>query len=307
MKWQVPIRETLLGALVASIMLLILFRGGRFEPRSVPLDPGVTRTGVPVLAYHYLRGGGVPERIARAVGTVLLNLPLISANDYWTISRSGFEGQLRYLRDSGYHTITAGELTAYMREEAPLPGKCVVITFDDGDESVYRIAYPLLKSYGMVGTVFVITGHVGESWNGLSLSNWDELRLMKDSGVMEIGSHTHDLHYKKEKGRTPYPSFAVIDRGADRLEAAFVLADFRRSLLEVEEMTGERSVCLAWPFGFGSALADSLAKEAGYEGIMTMRAGVNKPGDSPFGIKRYTITSQTSIRSFKVMVPAGTL
>lgn len=300
------ISEVLLSALAASILLLIIFRGGRLEHPPMPPDPGAAHVGVPVLAYHYLREGSVPERIARSLGTVLLNLPLIPANDYWTVSRATFEHHLRYLKDNGYHTITLEELAAFMRGDTTLPGKCVAITFDDGDESVYRVAYPLLKRYGMVGAVFVVTGHVGESWNGLALSNWDELRLMKDSGVMEIGSHTHDLHYKTKKGRTPYPYFAVIDRGAGRAEMGSVLADFRRSLLEVEEMTGEQSVYLAWPFGFGSELADSLAREAGYDGIMTMRAGINKPGDSPYGIKRYTITSQTSLRSFEMMVPRGT-
>ncbi len=306
MKRQTITMEVLLGALAASILLLILLRPGRFEPPPMPSDPGAARVGVPVLAYHYLREGGVPERIARSVGTVLLNLPLIPANDYWTVSRATFERHLRYLKDNGYHTITLEELAAYMRGDTTLPGKSVAITFDDGDRSVYRIAYPLLKRYGMVGAVFVVTGHVGESWNGLALSSWNELKLMKNSGVLEIGSHTHDLHYKTKNGRTPYPYFAVIDRGAGRAERESVLADFRRSLLEVEEMTGEQRVFLAWPFGFGSELADSLAREAGYHGIMTLRAGVNKAGDSPYGIKRYTITSQTSLRSFEMMVPPGT-
>jgi hypothetical protein len=120
---------------------------------------------------------------------------------------------------------------------------------------------------------------------------------------MQIGSHTHDLHYKVEDAGSLNALFADLGKGTSREQAAAVFADFRRSYLEVSQLTGERSIYLAWPFGFGSALADSLARAAGYGGIMTMRAGANRPGDSPYGIKRFTITSRTTMRSFKTILP----
>ncbi|MGF7119177.1 polysaccharide deacetylase family protein [Methanobacterium oryzae] len=37
----------------------------------------------------------------------------------------------------------------------------VIITFDDGFESVYTVAYPIMEQYGIKGTVYVVTGWVG--------------------------------------------------------------------------------------------------------------------------------------------------
>ena len=37
----------------------------------------------------------------------------------------------------------------------------MVITFDDGYESVYTIAYPIMKQYGIVGTCYVVTSWIG--------------------------------------------------------------------------------------------------------------------------------------------------
>jgi peptidoglycan/xylan/chitin deacetylase (PgdA/CDA1 family) len=295
-------RSVVLVELILSVLMLGLIVRGRIESATPAAETDVWRRGVPVLAYHYLRDGSGLERVVRSVGTVLLNLPLISETDYWTVSSAAFERHLRYLRDRGFRTIPPETLIAYMKGEKVLEGRCVMITFDDADESVYRIAYPLLKKYGMEGTVFVVTAHVGQSWSGLELATWDELKEMRESGIMEIGSHTHDLHYKVREGRTPYPLFAVIGRGAGRNEARRVLEDFRRSKLEIEQRTGETTLCLAWPFGFGSDLADSLVQVAGYTGAMTLRPGLNSPGDSPYHVKRFTVTAQTSFRAFQMML-----
>ena len=52
------------------------------------------------------------------------------------------------------------QLASAMLSASPTPE--FVITFDDGDESVYTIAYPIMKQYGIVGTVYVITELIGE-------------------------------------------------------------------------------------------------------------------------------------------------
>ena len=40
-----------------------------------------------------------------------------------------------------------------------------VITFDDGDESAYTIAYPIMKQYGIVGTCYIIPDLIGFAWD----------------------------------------------------------------------------------------------------------------------------------------------
>nr|MDO8134776.1 polysaccharide deacetylase family protein [Candidatus Njordarchaeum guaymaensis] len=68
-------------------------------------------------------------------------------------------------------------------------GPCVVLTFDDGYLSVYRVAYPLMRRFDFRGVVFVPTHLVGDVFEGERLLGFSELKLLQWSG-WEIGSHT---------------------------------------------------------------------------------------------------------------------
>lgn len=61
----------------------------------------------------------------------------------------------------------------------------VTFTFDDGYESTYTVAYPILDKYGLTGTVYVIPSLVGTEGH-LTL---EQLHELADAG-WEIGSHT---------------------------------------------------------------------------------------------------------------------
>lgn len=73
--------------------------------------------------------------------------------------------------------------------------KFVSITFDDGRKDNYTTAFPIMRHYDLLGTVFVTTGFVDSSWTkdeswlsaGDALSV-DELRLLKQVG-WEVGLH----------------------------------------------------------------------------------------------------------------------
>ncbi|MEL1134493.1 polysaccharide deacetylase family protein [Desulfitobacterium sp. THU1] len=45
----------------------------------------------------------------------------------------------------------------------------VTLSFDDGREDTYRVAFKIMKEYGLVGTINVTTGWVDGSW---SVTNW---------------------------------------------------------------------------------------------------------------------------------------
>ena len=44
-----------------------------------------------------------------------------------------------------------------------------VLTIDDADRSVYELAWPLLRKYGMRAHLFVPTAKVGTSWSELEV------------------------------------------------------------------------------------------------------------------------------------------
>lgn len=64
----------------------------------------------------------------------------------------------------------------------------VSITFDDGWDSTYEDAFPILQRYNYPATLFVLTGSIGK-YN--DYMNWDQVNVLSKHGKWEIGSHTH--------------------------------------------------------------------------------------------------------------------
>ena len=74
----------------------------------------------------------------------------------YVISPQQFEADLQFLSVHGYQTVTVLDILRLVQTGGPLPEKPVLITFDDGYESTYAYAFPLLKKYGMTAVVSII-------------------------------------------------------------------------------------------------------------------------------------------------------
>ena len=72
----------------------------------------------------------------------------------YCVSVNQFENDLKYIKSQGYNCITSAQLIDYVYNGKKLPKKPFMITFDDGYESFYVYAYPLLKKYTTYG-VFI--------------------------------------------------------------------------------------------------------------------------------------------------------
>src|SRR5712675_2398499 len=213
MTWRRDIRNAggiaavtavLLAVAIGTMVTLDLRRGRmQMHPFGQPTaqtsaltEPFLPADRVPVLCYHYIRSPGGPLQFVRVFGYVVLSLPLLDDSELWKVSRRGFERQMEYLVDRGYHTVTLDDVHEWQMGRHDLAAKSIVLTFDDGEESAYKYVFPVLKKYGLHATLFVVTSRVGTVWNGMRCIDWPHLREMQRSGLVDIESHTHDLHYK---------------------------------------------------------------------------------------------------------------
>lgn len=282
----------------------------RWEDLLADQDPGV-----PILCYHYFRPGLTPSRLLRVLGAVLLNMPTLPDKDFWTTTVPEFDRQMRWLYENGYRTVGLPELEAWMNGKGEIPAKAVVITIDDGDDSVVRHAVPVLRRYGFQATLFMLTGRAGErDWNELDLIDWDTLRRLEREGVLRVESHTHRLHTKHEVDGEPVPLFFAAARDSTgRLAAdSRLVRDLRASRATIQRELGHDSAYLAWPFGFGDATVDSVAHSLGMRRVLTLRPERNAPdfdrsGAEPHddGLGRYAVTARTSLRLFRLMMHQG--
>lgn len=108
------------------------------------------------------------------------------------VSITNFTEQMQFLHDNGFTSITAQNYLDWKNGLFDMPEKPVMITFDDGWKSVYNAAYPIMKSYGFVGTVFIVTRYMGFTNPYSNYMNWTNLRELKGEGWgMESHSITH--------------------------------------------------------------------------------------------------------------------
>jgi peptidoglycan/xylan/chitin deacetylase (PgdA/CDA1 family) len=271
-------------------------------------------TQVPVLCYHYLRDKSDPVRLLRVFGYVVLSLPLLNDSEMWTTSVSEFARHMEFLRTYGYQAVTLRDVHEWQLGQRELPPKPVVITFDDGDESVYNLAFPILERLDFRATLFVITSRVGTEWNGVRCLDWEKLRQLEASGVFQVESHTHDMHYKVEVEGTARPVFVAASAYGFKMEGgaqweSFVRSDLIRSRQAIERYLGRAPAFLAWPYGSASPELERVAIDAGFLRTCTLRA---QPATrSSFAstsdamrveIPRYTVTARTSLRDLRAML-----
>ena len=79
-----------------------------------------------------------------------------------TVTPPQFAAQIRFLGANGAHSISLTRLADFLLYGLALPPKPVVITFDDGRESPYQNAVPVLTQVGYTATFFVPSGLVGK-------------------------------------------------------------------------------------------------------------------------------------------------
>ena len=150
-------------------------------PASPPAPDGIKRTAnVPILMYHYISAPPNPNDTIR----VGLSVP----PEY-------FAAQMKLLADNGYHTITLLDLYQYLATGRDLPDKPIVLTFDDGYVDNYENAFPILQTYGLVGTFFVLTDP--SDYADPNYLSWPTIKEMSDNGMdIELHSKDHiDLRY----------------------------------------------------------------------------------------------------------------
>ena len=132
---------------------------------------------LPILMYHRVADSG-PEATAR-----------------WRVAPDEFERQVAYLADAGFRTVRLEEWHRAAQLRQPLPGRAVVLTFDDAYEDFAIDAWPVLERHGLGALVFLVSEHVGgtAAWDSAygepaPLLDWDTARELAGRGV-EFGSH----------------------------------------------------------------------------------------------------------------------
>jgi peptidoglycan/xylan/chitin deacetylase (PgdA/CDA1 family) len=213
------------------------------------------------------------------------------------------ESDLVWLSSHGYTAVSAQQLCDYTLGTGELPEKPVMITLDDGYYNNLSVYLPLLEKYDMCAVVSVVGSYTellaaaDPHADAYSYLTWEDIRTLNDSGRVEIGCHTYDMHSLKN-GR--YGCMRMKDESAeDYIQAFSEDTGLLRTALSAN--CGIMPSVFAYPFGGISHESLPVLKDHGIRMTLTCYERPNYITRDPeclYGIFRYNRSGLYSTEEF---------
>lgn len=219
----------------------------------------------------------------------------------YSVSKEQFERQMKLIKDNGFNTVSFEDLYEYTLSGKELPENPIIITFDDGYQSNYDIAYPILKKLDMNAAIYIIGSSLGKDTyknTGEKIHphfGYEEAVEMYSSGLIDIQSHSYDMH-QSEKLEEISPVRVNVKRFENESEKDYIKAfnsDFSAEDSIIKKITGKNIHSFSYPTGYYSKETETLLGLLGVKSTVTTEPGVNTVikgiPQSLFGLKRINI------------------
>jgi peptidoglycan/xylan/chitin deacetylase (PgdA/CDA1 family) len=205
----------------------------------------------------------------------------------WNVTPQRLRQQLEGLLSRGYEPWPLRRAVACRQAGEPIPPRTFVVTFDDGYQSVYDNAWPILKELSVSATVFLTTSFLdadrpfasddwaaagsadvpASTWKALSTAQCAE---MIEHGLVEVGSHMHthaDFRGQPEAFR----------------------ADLALSLAVLRDSLGVEQPSFAFPFGYHDPDLIAAARDSGLFCALITEPELVLPQANPFSWGRFLV------------------
>ncbi|HZL54581.1 MAG TPA: polysaccharide deacetylase family protein [Solirubrobacteraceae bacterium] len=184
-----------------------------------------------------------------------------------------FAEQMHALAAAGYHAVTMNQMWDNWHRGTPLPkGKPIVISFDNGYESQYRYALPVLRAMGWVGDENLQLSGLPVSQGGLS--------KQQVRGLVAAGWELDTQGWNHADLITLSPS-----------DLHFQVAVARQRIQALYHVHAE---WFCYPSGHYDAAVIAAVKAAGFRGSTTVVAGWASPSEDPYRLPRLRVLADTS-------------
>lgn len=199
--------------------------------------------------------------------------------DMYAISTKNLAQYLAWIKKEGWKPIRLEDVWAARQKQQILPERAVLLTFDDGALSSYSKVYPLLKQYNIPAVFAIPTSWINgntqagyEAYGQGNLMNWNQMREMQKSGLVEFVSHSNDLHKgiqaNPQKNMEPaaivreyFPQLNRYETDAEYKTR--VVEDLKKSKQILDHELGIDTKAIFWPYGAVTPEAEEFAKQAG--------------------------------------------
>jgi peptidoglycan/xylan/chitin deacetylase (PgdA/CDA1 family) len=234
----------------------------RARPRAPRPARGRYRGPVPILMYHVI---GTP--------------PAGAPNAALWVPAGRLRRQLAALGRAGYRGVTLSQVWDAWHGGPGLPRRPVVVSFDDGYDSQYRAAGPILRRLGWPALLDLQVDNLHVA-GGLSAR---EVRALLAEG-WELADHT-----------ITHPDLTALGPAQLRREVAGSRAALRRRF-------GVPVRFFCYPAGRYDAATERAVRAAGFRAATTTAPGIANPHEDPFALPRLRILPEEEPRALLASV-----
>ena len=233
-----------------------------------------------------------------------------------TISAQMLIKHFNWLKENGYNVISWQQVIDAENGKGTLPDNAVLLSFDDGYETMYNVVFPLLKAYNYPAVFAPVTGwldtpanqkiaYADKMLDRSVFATWSQVKEMEQSGLVEVASHTHNLHNginaNPSGGQLPAVIAPEYKNGKYETEDAYknrLKSDFAHTVQTLVNHIGKKPRVMVWPYGQFNDVAVQIARQAGMPHYFSLGEKiVNKVGDKHIG--RLLLNAETDLNTVK--------
>ena len=223
-----------------------------------------------------------------------------------------------WLKANGYSVISIQDVLTAQKTGQSLPKNSIVLTFDDGYKSFYTYVMPLLKAFKYPATLAIVGSWLEVPENSTVLYadklvprskflSITELQEISRSGLVEIASHTYDLHHGilgNVQGNTmPALTTFEYNKITNQYESEEhylnrIKSDLVKNNAWIKKQTGTSPRIIVWPYGRYNQVAQTMAKDLGMEVAITLDDDENLEHQPVDSIHRIYLINNPEIDDF---------
>jgi peptidoglycan/xylan/chitin deacetylase (PgdA/CDA1 family) len=194
--------------------------------------------------------------------------------------------------------VTLTDIESFLEGEKVLPNGAALVTVDDGFQSLYLGALPILKKYAIPAVAFITVSKIGTGSQTTNTTTgdytetyltWGEIEALAETGIV-IGSH----------------AWTHRSLGKMSLDEAREEAVCSREVLE--KKLGLTVTAFAYPFGTLADFNESTAiilKESGYKFAFTSQHGAIQQKLDRLALPRVKVEGGEELWMFRLLVSGG--
>jgi biofilm PGA synthesis lipoprotein PgaB len=204
------------------------------------------------------------------------------------ITPDDFIRQLNFFKLNGFHPVSVQDIEAAASGGEKLPDKPILLTFDDGYLSFYKIVYPALRLFNYPAVLAVVNSWADRRsrpdsfYGNKQFMTWEQIQEVAASGLVTVASHSDDMHHYVPANPQGNVEAAMTTFVYDARTKSYeteeeytrrISSDMAGSVRVFEDNLGIKPFVYVWPYGAYNRIALQEAKKNGYRIFLTLDDG----------------------------------